>query len=82
MLGDKKKQPLMLHCGSANRVGAIWLVHRVLDDGIDVDVAVVEAKKVGLRVPSYLEKAKDYIARTQAKAKKDKVKKKTSETTK
>ncbi len=82
LLGDKKKQPLMLHCGSANRVGAIWLVHRVLDDGIDVDVAVVEAKQVGLRVPSYLEKAKDYIARTKANAEKDNLKKETSETAK
>ena len=82
LLSDKKKQPLMLHCGSANRVGAIWLVHRVLDDGIDVDVAVVEAKKVGLRVPSYLEKAKDYIARTKAKAEQDKLKKETPETAK
>ncbi|MGZ0173934.1 MAG: hypothetical protein ACKVHE_30870, partial [Planctomycetales bacterium] len=39
ILGDKKKQPALLHCASANRVGAIWLVHRVLNDKVPYDKA-------------------------------------------
>ena len=64
---DKAKQPIMVHCGSANRVGAVWLAHRVLDDGITEEAALAEAKKVGLRTPGYLDKAHDYIKRMQKK---------------
>lgn len=76
VLGDKKKQPVLLHCASANRVGAIWLVHRVLTDKVPFDKALKEAKEVGLRFPPYEAKAKAYIAKAQAKAKAEKSKKK------
>lgn len=68
LLGDKEKRPLLVHCASANRVGAVWLVHRVLDDGKSYEDALEEAKTVGLALPAYEEKAKDYISRTQKKA--------------
>lgn len=76
VLGDKKKQPVLLHCASANRVGAIWLVHRVLTDKVPFDKALKEAKEVGLRFPPYEAKAKAFIAKAQAKAKSTKTKKK------
>lgn len=76
VLGDKKKQPVLLHCASANRVGAIWLVHRVLTDKIPYDKAIKEAKEVGLKYPPYEAKAKAYITKAQAKAKATKPKKK------
>ena len=57
------KKPILLHCASANRVGAIWLVHRVLDGGITFEEALAEAKTVGLKSPDYEAKAKDYIGR-------------------
>ena len=28
------ERPILLHCGSANRVGAVWLPYRVLDGGL------------------------------------------------
>jgi uncharacterized protein (TIGR01244 family) len=62
LLKDKDKQPLILHCQSANRVGAVWLAYRVLDGGINYDDALAEAKTVGLKLPAYEEKAKAYIA--------------------
>ena len=62
-LNDSSRHPVLVHCGSANRVGAVWLVHRVLDGGLTYDAALAEAKKIGLRTPAYEEKAKDYIAR-------------------
>lgn len=64
-LNDPAQQPVMLHCGSANRVGAIWLAHRVLDAGIPLDQAKAEAKEVGLRSQDYEAKALDYIKRSQ-----------------
>lgn len=62
LLNDKSRQPLMLHCASANRVGAIWLTHRVLDDGLCFEAALEEAKQVGLKTPGYIDQAKAYIA--------------------
>ena len=64
---DKSKHPIMVHCGSANRVGAVWLAHRVLDGGITKEAALAEAKKVGLRTPGYIDKVHDYIERMQKK---------------
>lgn len=69
LLADKKQRPLLVHCASANRVGAIWLAHRVLDDGLAYDAALAEAKTVGLKLPALEEKAKAYIEREQAKKK-------------
>jgi ubiquinone/menaquinone biosynthesis C-methylase UbiE len=53
----------MLHCGSANRVGAVWLTYRVLDQGVPIETAIEEAKTIGLRSPEYEAKARDYIHR-------------------
>lgn len=64
ILNRKDNHPLLLHCKSANRVGAIWLAHRVLDDGKSLEEAEAEAKAVGLKSPDYLAKAQDYISRS------------------
>ncbi len=68
LLSNEKKRPLLVHCASANRVGAVWLAHRVLDGGKSYDEALKEAKTVGLKLPAYEERAKDYIARMQKKS--------------
>ena len=57
------ERPILLHCASANRVGAVWLPYRVLDGGLSWDHALAEAKTVGLKSPDYEAKAKDYIQR-------------------
>ena len=57
------ERPILLHCGSANRVGAVWLPWRALDGGLSYDEALAEAKTVGLKSPAYEEKARDYIKR-------------------
>lgn len=59
------EKPILFHCSSANRVGAIWLAYRVLDDGLGVEDALVEAKTVGLKSPDYEARAKAYIQRNQ-----------------
>jgi uncharacterized protein (TIGR01244 family) len=63
LLRQSDSTPTLLHCGSANRVGAVWLTHRVLDQGVAVERALEEAKTVGLRNPAYEEKALAYIKR-------------------
>ena len=55
------QRPLMMKCGSSNRVGAGWLAYRVLDEGVSVETAIAEAKEVGLRTPAYEAKALAYI---------------------
>ena len=67
LLNTKEERPLLFHCASANRVGAVWLAHRVLDGGLTYDAALIEAKAVGLSAPALEAKAKDYIAKQKAK---------------
>ncbi len=61
-IGNKANQPAYVHCGSANRVGAVWLVKRVLQDGWTVDKATEEAKLIGLRSEPLEKFALSYIA--------------------
>jgi uncharacterized protein (TIGR01244 family) len=61
-VADKANQPVYIHCGSASRVGAVWLVKRVLQDGWPVEKATEEAKMIGLRSAPLEEFAKKYIA--------------------
>ena len=66
VLRDEESRPVLLHCASANRVGAVWLAHRVLDDGVSFEEALPEAQQVGLRSPALLEAARSYVERMQA----------------
>ncbi len=58
----------LLHCGSANRVGAVWLAYRVLDEKAPLDKALVEAKTVGLRNPALQDRTIAYIQKEAEKA--------------
>ena len=60
-----EKAGTLLHCASANRVGAVWLVYRVLDQGVELEKAVKQAKEVGMRVPIFETKARAYIKKNQ-----------------
>ena len=66
VLRDKKRGPTVLHCGSANRVGAIWYAYRVLDDKLSPEAALKEAKVVGLRTPGYIVEAQAYVKKIQS----------------
>jgi protein tyrosine phosphatase (PTP) superfamily phosphohydrolase (DUF442 family) len=63
LCGVTNSNGVCLHCASANRVGAVWLVHRVLDGRMAIAQARDEAAKVGLRSEVYEEKALDYLKR-------------------
>lgn len=61
-IANKSNQPAFVHCGSASRVGAFWLVKRVLQDGWTVEKATEEARLIGLRGAPLEKFALDYIA--------------------
>ena len=60
-VSNKANQPVYIHCGSANRVGAVWLVKRVMQDGWEVPKATEEAKMIGLRSAPLEQFALKYI---------------------
>lgn len=61
-VADKSNQPAYIHCGSASRVGSLWLVKRVMQDGWTIEKATEEAKAIGLRGEPLEKFALNYIA--------------------
>lgn len=60
---DPDHHPLFINCGSANRVGALWLIKRMLVDRWDEARAVEEAKAIGLSGEALQQWALEYVAR-------------------
>ena len=60
-VGDKSNQPVFIHCGSANRVGGMWMIKRALRDGWDIPRAQAEAEAIGLRDAKLTAFATEYI---------------------
>ena len=61
-IADSANQPAYIHCASANRVGAMWFIKRVKQDGWDTDRAMAEAETIGLRSERLKEFALGYVA--------------------
>jgi uncharacterized protein (TIGR01244 family) len=61
VMADPANRPVFIHCTTANRVGAFWMIYRVLKDGWKLEVAEEEAKKIGLRTPATHDFAVEYI---------------------
>jgi uncharacterized protein (TIGR01244 family) len=59
---DNANHPMLIHCGSANRVGAFWMIYRVVDQNWPEEKALEEAKQIGLTSPVLTKFAQDYIA--------------------
>jgi uncharacterized protein (TIGR01244 family) len=60
-VADKSNQPVFIHCGSANRVGGMWMIKRVLQDKWPLDRALTEAQAIGLNNAALQTFATDYI---------------------
>jgi protein tyrosine phosphatase (PTP) superfamily phosphohydrolase (DUF442 family) len=58
--GDR---PVLVHCGSGNRVGAALLPLLMLDHGLEEEDAVDQAMRIGLRSAELLEWGMDYVRR-------------------
>ena len=60
-VADKTNQPVFIHCGSANRVGGLWMIKRALRDGWPTEKAQAEAEVIGLRDAKLTAFAAEYI---------------------
>ena len=60
-VADKSNQPVFIHCGSANRVGGMWMIKRVLQDKWAIERATVEAEAIGLNNAQLKAFATEYI---------------------
>ncbi len=60
-VADKRNQPVFIHCGSANRVGGMWMIKRVLQDKWSIDRAKEEATAIGLNSAPLTAFVTDYI---------------------
>jgi len=58
---DPQNRPAFIHCASANRVGAFWMIRRVLRDNWTLDAAKAEAEKIGMRSQNLVDFATQYI---------------------
>lgn len=59
---DPANQPMYIHCGSAGRVAAMWMIKRVLVDGWETSRALDEAAAIGLKGGALQQFALDYVA--------------------
>jgi uncharacterized protein (TIGR01244 family) len=49
---EKANQPAFIHCASANRAAALWMIKRIAVDKWDVDKATEEATALGMTSPA------------------------------
>jgi uncharacterized protein (TIGR01244 family) len=66
-VADKSNQPVFVHCGSANRVGGVWMIKRALQDGWPIERAQAEGEAIGLSNPQMTAFALSYIKEHQKK---------------
>jgi uncharacterized protein (TIGR01244 family) len=59
---DASNQPAFVHCGSANRVGAVWLAKRLVVDRWTESRALEEATAIGLTSARLRQFALDYAS--------------------
>lgn len=63
-----KHGPVFIHCAVGARVGAFWMIRRVVRDAWDFDKALEEANRIGLRNQvALIEFAKEYIEKKKKK---------------
>jgi uncharacterized protein (TIGR01244 family) len=61
-IAEPANQPAFVHCGSGNRVAALWMIKRMVVDGWDEDKAGKEAAELGLTNAALRKYAVDYAA--------------------
>lgn len=60
---EERKEPMLFHCASANRVGGALIPYFIIDRGMEEDAAIEAAMRVGLRGADLLEWGLDYARR-------------------
>jgi uncharacterized protein (TIGR01244 family) len=60
---DPANRPMFIHCTAAIRVGAFWALRRAVRDGVAIDAALEEGRKVGMNKDPHLEEfVRKYVA--------------------
>ena len=52
---DPANRPMFIHCTAAIRVGAFWAIRRAMRDGLTVEAALEDGRKVGLQGAPHLD---------------------------
>ena len=61
---DPENRPVFVHCAAGIRVGAFWMMRRVLRDGWSLEKAQKEAELIGLKEsPHLIEFVRSYLER-------------------
>ena len=60
-VADRNNQPVFIHCGSANRVGGMWMIKRALQDKWPIEKARAEGEAIGLNSAPLVAFATEYI---------------------
>lgn len=55
--------PVLLHCASSNRVGAVWSYYAGLRGGLDADTAVAEGNAAGMRAEALETSAREALGK-------------------
>ena len=63
---DKNLHPMLIHCSSANRVGAFMMIYRVVEQGWSEKKALEEAVRIGLSSDTLKKFAESYLAQHKA----------------
>jgi len=59
---DPANRPMFIHCTAAIRVGAFWMIRRIVRDNFTWEAALEEARRVGLAQSPHLEEfARKYV---------------------
>jgi uncharacterized protein (TIGR01244 family) len=66
-LESVEKEPMLLHCASSNRVGAVWSMYRGTRGGLAIEQAIEEGKKAGMRAPNLEQRAREYLQKNAKK---------------
>jgi uncharacterized protein (TIGR01244 family) len=61
------ERPVLVHCGTSNRVGALWYAHLVLEKGLTEKAAMEQAKAAGLTSAELEQKITALVAERKAK---------------
>jgi len=61
-VSQPRNQPVYIHCHSANRASAFWMIKRVLLDGWSHDEALAEAEMIGLTNARLRAFAEEYVS--------------------
>jgi uncharacterized protein (TIGR01244 family) len=63
IMRDPARRPILVHCATANRVGALLIPYLMLDEKRSAEESIQLARQSGLRSPEYVTMALEYARR-------------------